>query len=139
MSKLLNKIELDRQESEGIYDKLEAQSSDRSLTLNKLTTRYMHLQKNHAKLKGKFNHFDEDLNAFSHDIAELKLVISKNMDKIKSSMANEMLIKIIDMQFRIKELRKKEAEELPQLPVDENGTFDPTVKAPAPAQTPVAK
>jgi septal ring factor EnvC (AmiA/AmiB activator) len=130
MSKLLNRIEMDRLEYDGIYDQLKAQNTDRSFTLNKLTTRYMQLQKNHAKIKGKFNHFDADLNALSHDIAELKLVITKNMDKIKSSMANEMLIKIIDMQFRIKELRKKESEELPLLPVDENGIFNPTAKTP---------
>jgi hypothetical protein len=131
MSKLLNKIKLDKQESEGIYDKLEAQNVDRSITLNKLTTRYIQLQKNHSRLQSRFNHFDKDLNAFSHDIAELKLVISKNMDKIRSSMANEMLIKIIDMEFRIEELRKKEAEELPLLPLNENGQFDPAPDTPA--------
>ncbi len=131
MSKLLNKIDLDKQESEGIYDKLEAANDDRSFTLNKLTTRYMQLQKSHARLQKKFNNFDKDLNTFSHDIAELKLVITKNMDKIRSSMANEMLIKIIDMEFRIEELRKKETEELPQLPLNEQGQFDPAPEAPA--------
>ncbi len=137
MSKLLNRIELDKQEYDKIYERLNAQTTDRSVTLNKLTTRYMLLQKNHSKLQTRMNHFGKDLNAFSRDIAELKLVITKNMDKIRSSMANEMLIKIIDMEFRVNELQKKEAEELPPLPIDkngklnENGELNPVTETPA--------
>ncbi len=120
MAKLLNKIAVGQQEYEKMANNLEAGGRDRAETLNKLTLRYMKLQKNHSKLLRRYNNFDNDLNEFAHDLSELKLVVNKNIDKIISSMANEMLIKIIDMEFRVNELRKKDAEELPPLPTGEN-------------------
>ncbi|HLC19225.1 MAG TPA: hypothetical protein VJM57_09465 [Thermodesulfobacteriota bacterium] len=86
---------------------LEAKLDDKSNTINELTERYMAIQKEKEGSRAWINGFRGELESLSRDLAELKLVISSNIEEMKTTMANEMLIKIIDMENRIGEMLKK--------------------------------
>lgn len=102
------------QELEAAY---EAQARDKGRTVSVLTDRYIELQEQNKGMTRRLNSFRDELLNLQRDIAELKLVITRNMEKIRSSMANEMLIKLIDMEHNVGVLLKKEAEPEP-LPAD---------------------
>ncbi len=111
---LLNKLEKGKGTSADSRETMEAKIRSKTAILNTLTNKYMMLEKDYIRASERLNSFNDDLQDLKKDIAELKLVISVNIDKLKSTVANEMLIKIIDMEYRIDELLKKESE-----PMDE--------------------
>lgn len=84
---------------------LESKIHERGRSLNELTTRYMSLQEDNVQAQIKLGSLRGDLETLSKDVAELKLVIFTN---VKGSEANEMMIKLIDMQNRIQILLEKE-------------------------------
>ena len=86
---------------------IESKLEDKNSTLKEITERYMALQKGQEESQAWINGFRSELEAISKDLSELKLVISSNTNEMKSTVANEMLIKIIDMEHRIGEMLKK--------------------------------
>lgn len=110
---LLNKLEMGEDISAVSRQSLQTKVHSKSISLNKLTNKYTLLEKDYIRTSERLNSFGNDLQNLKKDIAELKLVISINIDKLQSTVANEMLIKIIDMEYRVDELLEKESEPLP--------------------------
>jgi len=84
------------------YDK---RLRDKNDTVVKLTERYMALQERHAVAQGKLDSLKDDLDTLLKDIAELKMVVFHN---VKGSEGNEMIIKLMEMQHRVKTLLRNE-------------------------------
>ncbi len=110
---LLNKLEKGQGNSVDSMQSMQVKMHSKTVSLKRLTNRYSLLEKDYVRASERLNSFGSDLQDLKKDIAELKFVISINIDKLKSTVANEMLIKIIDMEYRIDELLKKESEPLP--------------------------
>lgn len=88
---------------------LELKVQERGRSLSDITNRYMELKQQNDYSQSKLNNFQKDMDALLTDMAELKLVIFTNF---KGSEANEMMLKITNMQKRIQELLKKSNEAL---------------------------
>lgn len=116
---LLNKLEMGEGISATSMRSLKTTVHSKSISLSKLTNKYTLLEKDYVRASERLNSFGKDLQTLKKDIAELKLVISINIDKLQSTVANEMLIKIIDMEYRIDELLEKESEPLPSSTAEE--------------------
>ncbi|MEE9543910.1 MAG: hypothetical protein V3V95_09040 [Thermodesulfobacteriota bacterium] len=121
VTNLLNKLEKGKGSSADSMQSLQSKIRSKSTSLNKLTNKYTLLEKDYVRASERLNSFGNDLQRLKKDMAELKLVISINIDKLRSTVANEMLIKIIDMEYRIDELLKKESEPLPATTAEEQG------------------
>jgi hypothetical protein len=128
---LLNKIEQGKGQSASSIGGMKSRLDTKNASLSLLTNKYIMLEKDYIRVKKRLNTFDSDLQSFKKDIAELRLVVSTNIDKLRSTVANEMLIKIIDMEYRVDELLKKESQPIPE-PVAEPA-FEPQAGA---SQTP---
>ncbi|MBI4950362.1 MAG: hypothetical protein HY955_09485 [Deltaproteobacteria bacterium] len=108
---------------------LEQRLADRGKTLSDLTGRYIMLKAEKDSAQSKLDGLKADLDALMKDMSELKLVIFTNM---RGSEANEMMIKLNNMQKRVDRLLTKEAEmknAAPAPPPDEA----PVAPASAPA------
>jgi peptidoglycan hydrolase CwlO-like protein len=114
VSSLLNKLEQDKGRSANSMEIMESKVKSKAAVLSTLTGKYTTLEKDYIRARERLNSFNSDLQSLKKDIAELKLVVSINIDKLRSTVANEMLIKIIDMEYRIGELLKKESEPVPE-------------------------
>ena len=111
---LLNKLEQGKGKSADSIETMQSRLNNKDASLSMLTNRYTMLERDYVRVKKRLNTFDSDLQNFKKDIAELKLVVSINIDKLRSTVANEILIKIIDMEYRVDELLKKESQPLPE-------------------------
>ncbi len=107
MSAVLRKLQVERAEKNEAVQKLEQKVQDRGKSLNELTARYMDLQKEHEKSQVRLNRFKSDLEVLLRDMAELKMVIFTN---VKGTQANEMMIKLMEMQNRVQLILGKAAE-----------------------------
>ena len=113
VSALLNKLEHNKGSSADSIKIMESKVKSKAAVLSTLTDNYTTLEKDYIRARERLNSFNSDLQNLKKDIAELKLVVSINIDKLRSTVANEMLIKIIDMEYRIDELLKKESKPRP--------------------------
>lgn len=86
---------------------LEQRVAERGKTLSDLTGRYIQLKAEKDAAQSKLDGLKADLDALMKDMSELKLVIFTNM---RGSEANEMMIKLNNMQKRVDRLLTKEAE-----------------------------
>ncbi len=107
---LLNQLAKEKGATASSINAMEIRVQHKASSLTRLTEKYMELEKNHMRTMERLSSFRGDLDNLRNDIAELKLVVSTNIDKLRSTMANELLIKIIDMEYRVHELLKKESE-----------------------------
>jgi septal ring factor EnvC (AmiA/AmiB activator) len=107
---LLNKLAKNQGTTASSIDAMETRMKIKASSLTRLTEKYMVLEKEHMRTMERLSSFRDDLENLRKDIAELKLVVSTNIDKLRSTMANELLIKIIDMEYRVQELLRKESE-----------------------------
>jgi len=67
----------------------------------------------HDISEAKLGRLTSDLQALQRDMTELKLVIFSNF---KGSQANEMMLKLNEMQRRVQEILRKSGEPLPSAP-----------------------
>ncbi|MDP2690373.1 MAG: hypothetical protein Q8P48_09735 [Deltaproteobacteria bacterium] len=86
----------------------EAKLRDKSDNLTSITERYIALQKSNGEAQKKLNSLKGDLETLLRDMAELKMVIFHN---VKGSEGTEMMIKLMEMQHRVKDLLLKETVE----------------------------
>lgn len=106
---------------------LEQRLAERGKTLSDLTDRYIKLKTDKDSAQAKLDGLKADLDALMKDMAELKLVVFSNM---RGSEANEMVMKLNNMQKRVDRLIVKDAEMKSAAPA-------PTSDAPAaPASAP---
>jgi len=92
---------------------LELKVRERGRSLSELTDRYMAVKEHNDFNQAKLGRLKGDLERLLRDFSELKLVIFANF---KGAQANEMLLKLNEMQRTVQELLKKSAEELPKEP-----------------------
>ncbi|MBI5598302.1 MAG: hypothetical protein HY890_01020 [Deltaproteobacteria bacterium] len=85
---------------------LEQRLAERGKTLSELTDRYIRLKTEKDSAQAKLDGLKADLDALMMDMAELKLVVFTNM---RGSEANEMVMKLNNMQKRVDKLLVKEA------------------------------
>ncbi len=107
MTAVMRTMETERREKNEAIAKLELKVQDRGRSLNELTAKYMDLQKEHEKSQIRFHRLKTDLDALLRDMAELKMVVFAN---VKGTQANEMMIKLMEMQNRIQLMLGKAAE-----------------------------
>ncbi len=107
---LLNKLAKAQGTTASSINAMKMKMKNKASSLTRLTEKYMELEQEHMRTKERLSSFRDDLENLRKDIAELKLVVSTNIDKLRSTMANELLIKIIDMEYRVQELLKKESQ-----------------------------
>jgi len=117
VARLTRQLQAERGETGSTMTSLEARLADKSATLTRLTESYIQLQAESKRGSERLNRFRADLEELQRDISEVKLVVGKNVEKFPSTTANEILIKLIDMEYRVQVLIKKEAEEAP--PIEE--------------------
>ncbi|MBI5452994.1 MAG: hypothetical protein HY956_00025 [Deltaproteobacteria bacterium] len=86
---------------------LEQRLAERGKTLSDLTDRYIRLKAEKDSAQAKLDGLKADLDALMKDMAELKLVIFTNM---RGSEANEMVMKLNNMQKRVDRLLVRDAE-----------------------------
>jgi chromosome segregation ATPase len=115
IARLTSQLQAERGETGSSMTSIESRLVDKSRTLAELTDRYIKLQAEKKRASQRLNTFRGDIEELQRDISELKLVVGKNVEKFPSTTANEMLIKLIDMEYRVQELLRKEAEEAPPL------------------------
>jgi septal ring factor EnvC (AmiA/AmiB activator) len=120
---LLNQLAKERGTKASSINAMETQVKTKAGSLTRLTDKYMQLEREHMLTKERLSSFRDDLENLRKDVAELKLVVSTNIDKLRSTMANELLIKIIDMEYRVEELLRIES-------------ATPGATAPQPSRTP---
>lgn len=107
---LLNKLAKEQGTTASSINAMETRMKNKASSLTRLTEKYIEIEKAYMRTMERLSSFRGDLENLRKDIAELKLVVSTNIDKLRSTMANELLIKIIDMEYRVQELLKKESE-----------------------------
>ncbi|MBI5492981.1 MAG: hypothetical protein HY893_08620 [Deltaproteobacteria bacterium] len=107
MASVMRTLDTERREKNEAIAKLEQKVQDRGRSLNELTAKYMDLQKEHEKSQIRFHRLKSDLDALLRDMAELKMVVFAN---VKGTQANEMMIKLMEMQNRIQLMLGKAAE-----------------------------
>lgn len=86
----------------------EAKLRDKSNNMTSITERYIALQKSNGEAQKKLNSLKSDLETLLRDMAELKMVILHN---VKGSEGTEMMIKLMEMQHRVKDLLQNETVE----------------------------
>lgn len=101
INRLANELRNERIEHAATVKALEIKLQERGKSLNELTARYMELVKEKEQSQLVFNGLKGELDVLLRDIAELRLVIFTN---VKGMEANEMMIKLIDMQNRVQVL-----------------------------------
>src|SRR3989304_314895 len=92
---------------------LEVKVHERGRTLSELTDRYMAVKEQNDFNQAKLGRLKGDLEGLLRDFSEMKLVIFANF---KGSQANEMLLKLNEMQRTVQDLLKKSNEQLPAPP-----------------------
>lgn len=115
IARLTRQLQAERGQRGSEMNSIESRLADKSKTVAKLTERYIQLQAEKKRAIDRLNRFRGDIMELQRGIAELKLVVGKNTEKFPSTTANEMLINLIDMEYRIQELLRKEAEEAPDV------------------------
>jgi len=105
MAKLSKQMQAERIAHAKEIEKYEQRMRDKNDTIAKLTERFMALQETNAESKAKLDSLRGDLEALLRDMAELKMVVFHN---VKGSEGNEMIIKLMEMQHRVKNLLRNE-------------------------------
>lgn len=107
VSVLLEQLHRERVESNAEIQLLEAKVRERGRTLSGLTEMYMKIKEQNDVAQEKLGRLGGDLEALQRDLSELKLVIYTNL---KGAQANEMILKLNEMQRRILGVLEKSAE-----------------------------
>lgn len=131
MATVTRRLETERTEKNEAIAKLEQKVQDRGRSLNELTAKYMDLQREHEKSQIRAHRLKSDLDALLRDMAELKMVVFAN---VKGTQANEMMIKLMEMQNRI-QLMLGRASEKPS----EEEEAAPEAVQPAPVSQPATR
>jgi len=105
MAKMANKLQAEKIAHAKELEKYEQKMREKNDTIAKLTERFMALQETNAESKAKLDSLKGDLEALLRDMAELKMVVFHN---VKGSEGNEMIIKLMEMQHRVKNLLRNE-------------------------------
>lgn len=113
MAMVIDELNQERTARNTANHALELKVNERGRTLSELTGRYMSLKEQNDFNQAKLGRLKGDLDRLLRDFSELKLVIFANF---KGAQANEMLLKLNEMQRTVQELLKKSAEELPKEP-----------------------
>ena len=108
MGELTRQLKIERAASASMAADYEHKLLDKSRTLTVLTERYMEMQKENENLQIWKGGFTRELETLAKDVAELKLVITKNLDNTSAFPITPLLMKVIDMEYRLNELRKKQ-------------------------------
>lgn len=103
---LLEQLHRERMEKNAEIQLLETKVRERGRTLSGLTEMYMKIKDQNDTAQTKLGGLDGDLNALQNDLAELKLIVYSNL---KGSQANEMILKLNEMQRRIQAILEKGA------------------------------
>ncbi|MFQ5737221.1 MAG: hypothetical protein ACE5GY_10250 [Thermodesulfobacteriota bacterium] len=106
ISRLASQLQNERAARAKDAENYEKKLREKSVTLTELTNRYITLQKESSAAHRKLGSLKGDLDTLLRDIAELKAVIFQN---VKGSVRNEMMIKLMEMQYRVKSLLKNKA------------------------------
>lgn len=107
MGQLADQLQAERAAHALDIEKYDARLRDKNDTMVKLTERFMALQKKNADSQAKLDSLKNDLETLLRDMAELKMVIFHN---VKGSEGNEMIIKLMEMQHRVKNLLRSETD-----------------------------
>lgn len=105
MAQLAGQLQNERAAHAEDIEKYDARLRDKNDTVVKLTERFMALQKKNADSQAKLDSLKNDLETLLRDMAELKMVVFHN---VKGSEGNEMIIKLMEMQHRVKNLLRSE-------------------------------
>ena len=105
MAQLAGQLQTERAAHARDIEKYDQRLRDKNDTVVKLTERFMALQKKNAESQVKLDSLKDDLETLLRDMAELKMVVFHN---VKGSEGNEMIIKLMEMQHRVKTLLKNE-------------------------------
>lgn len=107
---LLEQLHRERVENNAEKQLLETKVRERGRTLSGLTEMYMKVKEQNDISQGKLGRLEGDLEALQRDLSELKLVIYTN---IKGAHANEMILKLNEMQRRVQGILEKSGEPAP--------------------------
>ncbi|WKZ33281.1 MAG: hypothetical protein QY316_02435 [Thermodesulfobacteriota bacterium] len=104
---LLEQLHRERMEKNAEIQLLETKVRERGRTLSGLTEMYMKIKAQNDTAQEKLGRLEGDLNALQNDLSELKLIVYSNL---KGSQANEMILKLNEMQRRVQAILEKSAE-----------------------------
>jgi len=113
MAMVIDELNQERSARNSATRAFEVKVHERGRTLSDLTDRYITLKEQNDFNQAKLGRLKGDLERLLRDFSELKLVIFANF---KGTQANEMLLKLNEMQRTVQELLKKSAEEPPKEP-----------------------
>lgn len=86
---------------------LELKLKDKSRSVNELAQRYIALEETAGELRAWRAGFAAELSALSADVAELKLIVSKNASTMKGPAPLALFSTIVDIENRLNALIKK--------------------------------
>ncbi|MBE7414692.1 MAG: hypothetical protein HS130_05445 [Deltaproteobacteria bacterium] len=112
---LLEQLHRERMEKNAEIQLLETKVRERGRTLSGLTEMYMKIKDQNDTAQEKLGGFEGDLNALQNDLSELKLIVYSNL---KGSQANEMILKLNEMQRRIQAILEKGAGPAREVPIE---------------------
>ncbi|HBG45788.1 MAG TPA: hypothetical protein DDW94_02255 [Deltaproteobacteria bacterium] len=113
ISYLVDKLNREKASGNEEIGLLEVKVKERGRAIGDITGRYIKLMDQHDISEAKLGRLTSDLQALQRDMTELKLVIFSNF---KGSQANEMMLKLNEMQRRVQEILRKSGEPLPSAP-----------------------
>lgn len=113
MAMVLSELEQERAARIVLQRAYEVKVHERGRTLSEITERYMAVKEQNDFNKAKLGRLNGDLERLLRDFSELKLVIFANF---KGAQANEMILKLNEMQRTVQELLKKSKEQMPVPP-----------------------
>jgi len=105
MAQIASQLQTERAAHAQEIAKYDQRLRDKNDTVVKLTERFMALQAKNTESQAKLDSLKGDLEALLRDMAELKMVVFHN---VKGSEGNEMIIKLMEMQHRVKNLLRSE-------------------------------
>ncbi|MBZ0220735.1 MAG: hypothetical protein K8I01_09925 [Candidatus Methylomirabilis sp.] len=111
---LLEQLHRERMEKNAEIQLLETKVRERGRTLSGLTEMYMKIKEQNDSAQGKLGRLEGDLESLQRDLSELKLVIYSNL---KGAHANEMILKLNEMQRRVQGILEKSAEPETEVPL----------------------